>query len=156
MIQRIQSLFLFLSFIACILCFIFPIATFWSEEGSYEMFITGLNPLFPGEASFSINTLPLSLIAGITAILSLLTIFLYKKRMLQMKIIRFGIMLCIVLVLLILFFYVPEIEELTKVEADYLSETGIYFPLAALILLLLANRFIRKDEKMIRAADRLR
>lgn len=131
-------------------------ASFWTEGGSYKFLITGLQPLPHTEMSFSINTVPLIVITILTAILTLAIIFLYKKRTLQLKILRFGIMLFIVLILLILFFYVPEIEELTKVDADYTSEIGIYFPLISLVFMILANRFINKDEKLIRATDRLR
>jgi len=33
---------------------------------------------------------------------------------------------------------------------------GIYLPVIALIFNLLANRFIRRDEKLVRSVDRLR
>ncbi len=156
MIQRIQSLFLLISVIACILTFFFPIASFWAEEGSYKFYLTGLQALFPGPSPSSINAIPLIVITALMGLLILIIIFLYKKRILQLRGIRFCIMLNIVLILLILFFYTPAIEKITKADADYTSEIGMYFPLISLILLILANRFINKDEKLIKSADRLR
>ncbi len=156
MIQRIQSLFLLFAVITCILTFVFPLASFWAEEGSYKFFITGLKAILPGDKVSGINAIPLIVITALIGAMSLTIFFLYKKRLLQLKILRFGIMLNIVLVLLILFFYVPAIEKITSIEADYTSEIGIYFPLICLVFLYLANRFINKDEKLVRAADRLR
>jgi len=57
---------------------------------------------------------------------------------------------------LIFFYYVPELEAITETNADYISEPGIYLSIVSVIFLILANRFIRKDEKLIRSADRLR
>lgn len=156
MIQRIQSLFLLFAVIASILTFFFPLASFWAEEGSYRFFITGLQPLFTDLSPFRINAIPLIIITVLTGLTALIVIFLYKKRTMQLRILRFGIMFNIVLILLILFFYTPAIEKLTSVDADYTSGIGIYFPLICLAFLFLANRSINKDEKLIRSADRLR
>lgn len=157
MIQRIQSLYLFLAFVACVLTFFFPLASFWAGEGSsYRFYITGLETLVPDDNTSHTNSIPLIAINVIIGLMAIIILFLYKNRLLQMKMLRFNIMLNIVLILLIFFFYVPAIERATNVEADYTSEIGIYFPLICLVFLYLANRYIRKDEKLVRSADRLR
>ena len=156
MIQRFQSLFLLISVIACVLTFFFPLAGFWAEEGSYNFFITGLQALFPGTSPAQINAVPLIAITAFTGLLTLLIIFLYKKRRLQIKMVRFSIMLNIVLILLIFFFYAPAIEKITNADADYTSGIGMYFPIISLVFLILANKYINKDEKLVRSADRLR
>jgi len=61
-----------------------------------------------------------------------------------------------VLPLGILFYYIPEIEKATNVSADYVNAYGIYMPLISLLSLVLANRFIKKDEKLVNSFDRLR
>jgi len=48
------------------------------------------------------------------------------------------------------------LESLTMTDADYIREPGIYLPIVSVVFLVLANRFIMKDEKLIRSADRLR
>lgn len=156
MIQRIQSLFLFLVFISCILSFFFPMASFWNEEGSYSFYITGLRALSPDETTLRTNAIPLIVLTAIIGLMAIIIIFFHKNRVLQLQILRFGIMLSIVNIILIFFFYIPAIERLTSAEADYTSDLGIYFPLICLVFLYLANRYIRKDEKTIRSADRLR
>jgi hypothetical protein len=73
-----------------------------------------------------------------------------------MKVVRLAILLEIVLIALIFFIYAKIIETNLMVSPEYLDEAGIYFPLIALIFLILANRSILKDEKLVRSIDRLR
>ena len=84
------------------------------------------------------------------------SIFLYKDRITQMKIVRIAILLQIILIALIFFVYAKIIETNLAASPDYLDETGIYFTLISLVFLILANRSIMKDEKLVRSADRLR
>ncbi len=102
------------------------------------------------------NTILLPVVLGLISFLAFVTIFLYKRRMVQVRLIRFNLLLNIVYLGLIFFYYVPELEAITQTNADYISEPGIYLPIASVIFLILANRFIMKDEKLIRSADRLR
>ena len=41
-------------------------------------------------------------------------------------------------------------------QAEISDEAGIFSPIAALILAILANYFIKKDDKIVKSADRLR
>jgi hypothetical protein len=76
--------------------------------------------------------------------------------MLQVRLIRFCIMLNVVYLGIIFFLYVPDLETLTESRADYVAEPGIYLSIVSIVFLFLASRFIMKDEKLIRSADRLR
>jgi hypothetical protein len=73
-----------------------------------------------------------------------------------MKVVRIAILLQIVLIALIFFVYAKIIETNLSASPDYLDETGIYFTLVSLVFLILANRSIMKDEKLVRSVDRLR
>jgi len=114
--------------------------------------------MVPGEPSmFSfMTTLPLLILNILVFILALVSIFLYKSRVTQAKIVRLAILLEIVFIALVFFIYAKIIETNLMVTPDYLEEAGIYFPLISLIFLILANRSIMKDEKLIRSIDRLR
>jgi len=92
----------------------------------------------------------------LVAVLSVVCIFLYKNRVLQMKIVRLTILLNIVIIGLIFLVYAKIIETNLLTSPDYLDEAGIYFTLISLVFLILANRSIMKDEKLVRSADRLR
>ena len=162
MIQRIQTIFLFLAAITGGLMFFFPVATYLQDilsdapTGNYILYITGLKSMDPDPklTTTFLFSVPLWLIAGISVFLSIITIFLYKKRYVQMRLVAFNILLNIVLVVLIFLFYISRIEELTGNTPSY--EVGAFLPLVSLVLLVVANRYIRKDEALVKSADRLR
>ena len=158
MIQRIQSLFLFISALAGILLFFFPVATFYDELlGNYRFLITGIDSMDPTpRIQFSPwFTSPLWIIAAASTALSVITIFLYKNRLLQLRLVAFNILFNILLIILIFIFYINKIQEFTHIAPSY-KQIGIFLPLISLLFLVLANRSIRKDESKVKAADRLR
>jgi len=158
MIQRIQSVFLLLAFLAAVALFFFPLAGIYSDTATYKFYVYELKNMVPGEVSlFSfMTTFPLLLLNILVAALSIGSIFLYKNRISQAKIVRLAILLDIVLIALIFFVYAKIVETNLLASPDYLDEAGIYFPLISLIFLILANRSILKDEKLVRSIDRLR
>lgn len=158
MLQRIQTLYLAFTAAACLLMFFFPLAGYYNElEGNYKFFLYGITSLDPEpNVSFSVFfTLPLIVLVASSVILSLITIFQYKKRLLQIRLCAFNVLSIIVLLMLIFFFYAPRIATQTKVDPEY-NYFGMILPLIALALLVLANRAIRKDEALVKSTDRLR
>jgi amino acid transporter len=158
MIQRIQTLYLSLAFIAIALLFAFPLAQFFAENGAYVFSITGLKNMVPGDPdAFSpMIFLPLLIVAVGIAILDLFTIFQYKNRSFQVKLTNIGVLAAIALILGIFFLYIPMIEKKINIVPDYRKAFGIYLPLVALVFMVMANRAIKRDEKLVRSADRLR
>jgi hypothetical protein len=158
MIQRIQTVFLLMAFLATVALFFFPLAGIYSSTATYKFYIYELKNMVPGESSmFSfMTTFPLLLLNIIVGAMALGAIFLYKNRVSQARVVRIAILLDIVIVGLIFFVYARIIETNLMAAPDYLDEAGIYFPLIALIFLIMANRSIMKDEKLVRSVDRLR
>ena len=140
MIQRIQTLFLAGAAAAGMVLFYLPMFSYTTadEVSRHEFFI--------GENIFltSLNSL------GI--LLALVTVFMYKNRLNQLKICSLNMLL--VSVFIVSNFYFSD--KPVSAEAGIHFEMGSYLILANLVLLWLAVRFIRKDEKLIRSADRLR
>jgi hypothetical protein len=158
MIQRIQSVFLFIAALAGVLLFFFPVATFYDElQGNYRFLITGIESMDPSpKMQFSFwFTSPLWIIDSASVIMSVVILVLYKNRIMQLRLVAFNILFNILLIILIFLFYTNKIQEYTHIEASY-RQAGIFFPLISLLFLVLANRSIRKDEAKVRAADRLR
>ncbi len=159
MIQRIQTLFLLLVVAANVLIFFFPIATFENENlfYVYHMHIYKLSNMMPGSENLFSASLMFPLAAGVIVIglLALITIFLYKKRLMQMRIIKIDIFLNILLVVVFFFFFVNTIETQLETTADY-NFLAVAFPLISLLFLVLSYRSILRDEKLVRSADRLR
>jgi peptidoglycan/LPS O-acetylase OafA/YrhL len=83
----------------------------------------------------------------------IVTLFLFKKRMLQIRIT--AIILLAHIGFIAALFYVADTLA-KKFAADAVYEAGAYIALIPLVFLVLANRAIRKDEKMVRSTDRLR
>ncbi|NVO04199.1 MAG: DUF4293 domain-containing protein [Bacteroidetes bacterium] len=145
MIQRIQSLFLFFVFGIGISGIFLPLADFNSAKIVLSSFgVTG---------GISISTIPLIIEIILITLLAFGTIFLFKNRPLQIKLIRFNILLNVVY-LVTVFWSVDTIEKQTNFLPNYLI--GAVIPIVSLVLLFLAGRAINKDEKLVKSADRLR
>ena len=162
MIQRIQTIFLFLAVISGIVVFLFPIATFYSDVSFFKFFLCSVRDYAPdpfnemSATNENINRLyplALSVLQLIIVMLGLITIFKFKKRLLQIRLIYLNIFLSVILVGGI-FYLSTLLEESLKTQAQY--GLGGIFPLISIILFFLANSFIKKDERLIRSADRLR
>ena len=137
MIQRIQSLYMLLvAAIAGGLTFVFSLYTL---ENGAEVFAKD-------------DLVHLGLFMA-SAALALITIFLFKNRKLQFVLNRFNILFH--LILLGLFVYRILI---ISGEVNEISEKGIgvVLPLISIVLLVLANRAIKKDEDLVKSVDRLR
>jgi hypothetical protein len=158
MIQRIQSIFLFVAFVAAITLFFYPIAGIYSDLFTYKFYVYELKNMVPGETSLFtfMTTFPLLLLNILVGLMAVSCIFLYKNRIRQAKIVRLAILLEIVFIALVFFVYASIIDKNLHASPEYLEEAGVYFPLISLIFLILAYRFIIKDEKLVRSADRLR
>jgi hypothetical protein len=158
MIQRIQTVYLSLAFIAMALFFAFPLAQFFAEDGAYIFSVTGLKNMVPGEPEAFNNLIfmPLLVVGIGVGLLAIFTIFQYKNRSLQIKLTSVGVLASIALIMGIFFIYIPIIEKKISIIPDYSHAYGIYFPLVALVFIVLANRAIKRDEKLVRSADRLR
>lgn len=147
MIQRIQSLYLFLSIVAYILLFFFPFAKYASGEQVCSFSLLLISCAKPN------STLPLIIVVCLMAVACLAVIFLYKKRVIQIKMIAFILLFHIGFIAAAIFYYA---DKLSKDFGEPAYSTGAYLALIPLVFLVLANRAIRKDEKMVRASDRLR
>ena len=88
----------------------------------------------------------------LSAIVSFVTIFLFKNRKLQFVVGRLVIL--INLFLLGLLIYV----SLTLPGEASISEKGIgmFLPILVILLIVLANKAIKKDEDLVKSVDRLR
>tara|TARA_B100001113_G_C21047490_1_gene595188 strand:- start:37 stop:429 length:393 start_codon:yes stop_codon:yes gene_type:complete len=130
MIQRIQTLFFFLSAILLIIIvFTFPVL----KEKNTLYFLTD---------SFFYARLCIFM----SAALSIFAIFQFKDRKKQLLISSISRLMITIAVLLIVFLY----------RQDRIFAFGMLLLIIPFILLILANVFIKKDEKLVKSADRIR
>ncbi len=97
------------------------------------------------------NMLYLGLFAG-SALLSFITIFLYKKRQNQFVVGRLNILLNFVL-LGVLVYYSQILSGGTAVLEKGI---GMIIPLVSIVFIALANKAIKRDEDLVKSVDRLR
>ena len=136
MLQRIQTVYMLLVFIISAgLPFVFPL---WA--------------LANGQKVWATDNLDYEIIFSASAALSLGGIATFKKRQTQFVVNRLNIISN--LILLGLFVY----RTLMVSGETAVSEKGIgmFLPIASIVLLVLANKAIKKDEDLVKSVDRLR
>jgi hypothetical protein len=153
MIQRIQTLYLFASFILMLMLFFFPLAELLSPEGQiYAFRFDGL--YYKEPATLSVRTIPPIILLAVITALNFITIFLYKRRITQMRLSFLNILLMLGYVGLI-YFYVSDFSN--RLDAKNVSyQIFDAFPFVSAIFTYLAIRAIGKDEALIRSIDRIR
>lgn len=152
MIQRVQSIWLFLAALTLFLLLILPVVSTHTSTGDLSMLVGGLyqkiNNVTQQLEAYTV------LFAGtiFIGLICLANIFLFKNRSLQKRVILLITVLIIVLAAGIAAVAVktPALMETPSVQA------GACLPVLAIIFCALAFRGIRKDEQLIRSADRLR
>ncbi|MGY5352944.1 DUF4293 family protein [Wenyingzhuangia sp. IMCC45533] len=144
MIQRIQTIYLFTAFI------IAGVLT------NFMSFFT----LTTGEETFLLSTIQNNLVllksVGvffiISAILSIISIASFKKRQNQFVFNRLNILINFYLLSVLIYLSLKLPGEMQISEKGI----GIYFPIAIIVLLVMANKAIKKDEDLVKSVDRLR
>ena len=101
------------------------------------------------------NTIPIYICIGVIITFIIISIGLFKKRKVQLKLNRLIFLLTIGL-LVFLYFEADKAVELFNSGQNPLYKASIYFAVAALPLLFLANRGIKKDEDLVKSLDRIR
>lgn len=157
MIQRIQSVFLIFVFLLGMLLFVSPILGFTSYENTFVM--NAYHTLNLVDHTVISKNIGIGAMQGLVALLALISVFLYKKRQLQIKLCKLNILLvAIQIAAIVLYIDVAKDAIFPTSPNDVLIRIkyGAIIPILSLILLYLAVRFIKKDEDLVRSADRLR
>ena len=147
MIQRIQTIYLFISGLLMALLLKLKLADLVVNSEFYSFTADGI--LSDDKVIFS--GLPLQIFIGLIILLHIIIIFLFKKRILQLRATAFVIL--IMLGLFGLFFYFAY-SGFDGAKVSF--KIPVALPIVAAILDFLAIRSIGKDEAMIRSLNRLR
>ncbi len=154
MIQRIQSIYLFLCSLTVALMFCWPLAFIKGYSEEFSLTTQGIF-LINGEQKES--TLIIAAFLILEILFSLSIIFFYKKRSLQIILGKLNL-LFLTLLIGVVFYYADRAKLLTGLPNDSLVNYQLpcLFPVISIILNYLAIRAIKKDDDLVRAADRLR
>lgn len=156
MIQRIQSIYLLVAGIVTIVLLFIPIGTLTSELGFYTYTPFTVH-VFNTDLVVA-KTFFVAILLLLSSMISFVTIFLYKKRKLQVRLINFNMLIVLATLLTMLYIYpkfvftkIPDLNN-TVLEYNYviliiaLTAMGLY----------MAKKAIIKDEALVRSSERLR
>ena len=149
--QRIQTVFLAVAILVLLVSVVLPI---WTIEINGEPNVLTAFYYLKGD-TYQYNPYSLTAILAIaSATLALIEITKYKNRLTQMKIGALNSFFLVGTIGSAFIFAGQLIKSLEGGGGQY--GLGMWLPGIAVLCNLLANRFIRKDEKLVRDSDRLR
>ena len=161
MIQRIQTLYLLLVVIlGTLLCIFSPVEFLLPDATDYV-------------SLHALDKWPLAVMSIAIPLLALVTIGMYKRRLLQVRLNIMNVVLCLgyyALLALYVAYIVKGYEpldavncqlstvncQLSTVNCEWYLTMWSAIPLVNVVLTMMATRRILKDEALVRAADRLR
>lgn len=152
MLQRIQTVYLLLIVVLFAATLFLPLAVLQAGDLFYRFDPTGLTTM-GGEPELIYPTWGMFALTAIIALIALCTIFLYKKRILQIRLSIFNALLMIGFYGLF-FYYIMNIKA--DLGATMSVKFALSFPLISIILDYLAIRNIGADETLVRSLERLR
>ncbi len=162
MIQRIQSIFLVLVAGSLIAMTFFPLWSKADSEAKESVILTAQtmkkNALDASGAEIVVeekSTIFIGIVALLAAGVALYSIFQYKNRLTQMKLGALNSLL-MGATLGLTYWQSTEMNGLLNKVTHDSPTIGFILIAAALIFNISANRFIRKDEKLVKSMDRIR
>jgi ABC-type Na+ efflux pump permease subunit len=147
MIQRIQSVYLFISIVLTGLLFLLPFAEI-AQDGAIYLF--NFKGILLGDV-LKVNGVVIPVLLVVIMALHGLAIFSYKNRPRQTRLVVFAIVALVALIGLFIYF-----TYLSFSGALVSFKFGAVLPLVAIVVDYLAIRAIGKDEALIRSIDRIR
>ena len=151
MIQRVQTFYLLISFVIITLILFFPFFEF--NAGKYIFDCFKISETTDNDINLIKNSYPLGILISIILLLHLVAVFTFKKRGLQLRITVFTIILLIGFYGLLAFYRFVMLDfEIISTKYSF----TLIIPLISSILVFLANRKIKKDDELVKSADRIR
>ena len=152
--QRKQTIFLGLSVLCLVLAIFFPVWT--ATDSSAEKMLFPLHyTIKTGEVRDTIY-FPYALCAILliaSATVAVIEIGKFENRLLQLKLAALNSLLMAGAIGSSVYFATLMIKA-NQVAGEY--GVGLWLPAVAMVSNMVANRFIRKDEKLVRDSDRIR
>lgn len=147
--QRIQTVFLLVVIISLVVSVIQPI---WKFENGASLSVLTAFYFLSGEEYqyFPYSVTAILTIASIT--LAFISVRKFKNRLLQMKLGALNSLFIAATIMVSVYFA----NQLTEKFPGGKYGIGLFLPAVAVVCNFLANRFIRRDERMVRDSERLR
>lgn len=157
MIQRIQTIWLLLATIVILGLFMFPYLNYIDLVGlGKKLFVTGEYSAVNNESVKQSNFLLQTIATIVVALVPFVTIFQFKNRKLQIKLIFVSIALIALLGVWMYFTSAATLDLISQSFGANNIGVGFFLLPISIIFLAMALGGIRNDEKLIKSADRLR
>lgn len=152
MIQRIQSIYLLVAAILMAVTVFSPLA--FLADGSNGFFIYRCLGFYENGIGLNYPTWGVITLVSLTAVLTFISIFVYKNRKLQIKLSYTAIVLLLASYGTIYTYLQTGLTETstTLINVKY----GVILPIIALIFIILAVIKIKGDEKLVQSLNRIR
>ncbi|MBN2212865.1 MAG: DUF4293 domain-containing protein [Bacteroidales bacterium] len=155
MIQRAQSVYLFLVVVLMSLFIIFPNTVLFNDENvTFKFYSYGLKKMMDGDSQQHMSTLPVLILAIVISIINLYNIFLFNNRTMQMRLCVYNILLMIGLLLLLLYYF-RFAYKAYNITAHHFKIIAV-LPVLCIVLNIMAFSGIRRDELLVKTYERLR
>ena len=165
MLQRIQTVYLLVTFILTVLLFFLPMGFDVMGDGAvrtFELNAVGAYQIITDANSSDVTTqfvkgawalfALVSIILGVTAY----DILLFSRRLFQIRVAIFNMMLHLGIYALFAFYYFFLMPNQGVIQGSFQPNWTIVLPIVNVILTYLAIRAIGSDEALVRSLDRLR
>jgi hypothetical protein len=161
MIQRIQSVFLLLMALSMLSVLFVPIWVTGNTESGEIVILTAFKISYEDQAGLIPNVLAtknviyIAILAVISALVAFFSISKYENRLTQMKL---GALNSLIVGAVVVCNYMAITSGKEMLDTTNVGEfkLGFMLPVVALLFNSLANRFIRRDEKLVQSANRMR
>jgi hypothetical protein len=153
MLQRIQTVYLLVVVALTVTMLFLPLAVLQLGDQLFTFDATGVTTMAE-QPELIYPTWGLFALGVIISLLAFLIIFLFKNRILQIRLCVFNSILMLGFYGLFAFFYWSVKGQMESVSMSF--KFALSFPLISLILNYLAIRNIGADEALVRSLDRLR
>lgn len=151
MIQRKQTLFLILALIVTAVCLCMPVGLLEPQGMGLQTMIWNFGTVVP-DGGINFSNWPLFALLSVTVPLEICAIFLYHKRLLQAKLCSWSIVFCLAWYV----YYAFSVFNGFGSGYTFHVQFAACLPMVAVIALFLARKGIIHDEKLVKAADRIR
>jgi hypothetical protein len=156
MIQRVQSVYLLLVTVLMSFLLVRPYAVITFQDGQILNFHANkieYNLDKNGTAVYK-TTVPIVVLALITGLLSLFNIFLFHRRILQMRICLLNGVFIVMLLIIMLIYYSSSMHSPGVLHHTF--RLAAVFPVLALVMDVMAYRSIQSDEMLVNSYNRIR
>ena len=150
MIQRIQTVYLLVVAVLMIVTVALPVGVFFDGSGMWEM--TNFHYTMP-DGTWDYRPCVMGILLVAAAVIAAATIFLCRKRRLQIRLTTLSTLLLAVYYLAAVYFIIfAEGQD----DSGFTPSWAFCLPLVSIILNWMAIRGIQKDDMLVKSYDRIR